>query len=61
MVELMNSAQIKLYRERLNKERKIQAPHDRQRIDEMQPEIDGRNEYLDLFKSKKKMDKETVR
>ena len=57
----MNSAQIKLYRERLNKERKTQAPHDRQRIDEMKAEIDGRNEYLDIFKSKHKMERDSVK
>ena len=39
MVELMNTAQIKLYRERLNKERKLQAPSDHKRIDEMKDEI----------------------
>ena len=51
MVELMNSAQIKLCRERLSKEKKLQAPGDRKLIDTMKDQISGKNEYLDIYKS----------
>ena len=61
MVELMNSAQIKLYRERLSKERKLQAPGDRKLIDGMKTQLEGRNEYLDIYKSKSKMEKDTMK
>ena len=47
----MNSAQIKLYRERLSKEKKLQAPGDRKLIDTMKDQISGKNEYLDIYKS----------
>ena len=61
MVELMNSAQIKLYRERLNKERTMQAPGDRKRIEAMQSQLEGKNEYLDIYKSQKKLEQDMMK
>ena len=60
-VELMNSQQIKMYREKLGKEKKVQKLKDRKLMDSMKAELEGENKYLDLFKSDGKVNKETVR